>query len=307
MVYTGDQDVQKKGFDQNSYRNQIADMLNKSEKLKQKLSEIKEQLHGQNLYKESMVIVINGPDFSNGNPTLRLDFSDTNPDVTGIIDNSSTIQNWYVINDDDSKELVRLRSEQEPKLLPPLLVQNGKYIRTDSREEVMMRGYHYGTDQKTWFAVEPELTQAKYEGGVNFIAFDLDINTINNKISMQKLAKYLAYVRNRLGFRIVVTTGWKGDDALQVDDTIADNWRSLLEFQDQNNIFLNGNNFGALAQRAIDICSLRSEPNDKSTVFNLNYKTAADEVRRILGNNTIIGLTPGNWFGDSPPDRAIAS
>src|SRR5206468_3214306 len=102
----------------------------------------------------------------------------------------------YVINENDSQELVRLRGEQEPRLLPPLVVQNGKFIRTDSGEEVMLRGYHYGIDQKFWNVVEIDFTNVKEWADGNLIALDLGFENLNNEYSMQKLSQMISYGRN---------------------------------------------------------------------------------------------------------------
>jgi hypothetical protein len=305
LVYVGDKDVQEKGFYQKAYRTDIAEQLNNNAELKWKLSEIKDKLPSQDLTPTLMTIVINGPDFSNNTANLIAGANETNPVVTGIAANLGATPKWYRIEETDRMDLVRLDSEQEPMLLPPLKVEGGRYIRTDSGEGVMMRGMNYGVFQQRrlgWdasaYVADLAFKELKDAGG-NFLVISLKRDAIENQSAQYflRLSEHLKLAR-KYGIRTMLTIGWLNDKEMirVVDEQVAQDWKSLVNFTDETNPFIAGQNFAALLRKTVDVFQMISEPQGDFSVFNPNLDNACGEIRSQVGSEAICGFSNGCWF-----------
>src|SRR3990167_765797 len=208
----------------------IASQLSNQEELKSQIEEINNQLPENE--KNRAIIVING-EALNSNQA----------EVTQIaIRSNLPIEKRYLLENGTLRQMLK---EEEPLLMAPLSAPDHRFIRTDTGEQVMLRGVnlqHLNWGQFSWNKPERALNVLKgiKEMGANYVVIMWNSGLIEDPVYIESLLNALEYAHNGLGLRVQLDLVSRGlsnpndpysdtETGIRIlDEQVTKYWKKLL-------------------------------------------------------------------------------
>ena len=156
-------------------KQEIADQLNNQEELKSQIEEINNQLSSND--KANGIVVINGEDLSQAQITQV------------AVRWGLPVEKRYLFENGILRQMTK---EEEPLLMAPLSAPDHRFIRTDTGEQVMLRGANilYFTFGPEAYAqrelLNRELEALKYMGG-NYVVFNWNSGFVEDSVYVNRL------------------------------------------------------------------------------------------------------------------------
>jgi len=284
-------------------KQEIADQLNNQEELKSQIEEINNQLPENE--KKSAIIVING-EALNSNQA----------EVTQIaIRSNLPIEKRYLLENGTLRQMLK---EEEPLLMPPLSAPDHRFIRTDTGEQVMLRGVnlqHLNWGQFSWNKPERALNVLKgiKEMGANYVVIMWNSGLIEDPVYIESLLNALEYAHNGLGLRVQLDLVSRGlsnpndpysdtETGIRIlDEQVTKDWKKLLVDSE----------VALRIGRTVDIFNIISEPanpkiSGKQSFFDPVLNDSCQVIRSSLNNpNAICGYSAGRWGWAGDADELI--
>lgn len=274
------------------YKGNQASQINNNLELKSQLELIKQQVNQSN---NNTIVVNNGQ-------------------VSQVIETDKIYNNVISRYFWENGSLRQMTKEEEPLLMAPLSAPDHRFIRTDTGEQVMMRGVHI-----LHFSWSPEvinvdvdsmenLLNGVKEMGANYIVMQWNSGFVDNPDYVNKLVDTLKLAKNKYGFRVQLDLWARGlegttpDHIEIVDSQITDDWRKLLS--NPETAFWIG--------RTVDIFTVISEPTHNiqgqgnPSFFDPVLSETSEVVRSSINNpNAIIGYSAGRWGWAGDADELL--
>ncbi len=281
--------------------------------LKYSLHKMKNYLQENNIKLQDAVVIINFNLVPKNSSTPTPDGTKPEPSSAYIfVKTSGNTNDWYELDFKEGGNISRLSREDEPILLPPLSSPRNHYIRTDTKETVMLRG---GMIPHFWFAPEAIVLQnidgvlsRMKEMRLNWVVIPWNSGFAENEHYVEKLINTVRLAKQKYGLRVQLDLHSRGmkkypDDlynAVQIivlDSQVKDDWNKLLS--DPNTAFW--------LEICVDIFTVLSEAETQSSggppsFFNPILNETAEIIRAKLNNpNKVIAYTGGKngWAGDA--------
>src|SRR3989344_8738437 len=274
-------------------KQEIADQLNNQEELKSQIEEINNQLPENE--KKSAIIVING-EALNSNQA----------EVTQIaIRSNLPIEKRYLLENGTLRQMTK---EEEPLLMPPLSAPDHRFIRTDTGEQVMLRGANilYFTFGPEAYAqrelLNRELEALKYMGG-NYVVFNWNSGFVADPDYVSRLVKALEYAKNVYGFRVTLDLTIRGlgdqndpysgmaKQILTVDEQLIEDWKTLLKDKD----------IALRIGKVVDVFTVVGEPvynaqGGRLSLYDPILSQTCNTIRSAVNNpKAICAFSGGEW------------
>src|SRR3989344_5479707 len=274
-------------------KQEIADQLNNQEELKSQIEEINNQLPENE--KKSAIIVING-EALNSNQA----------EVTQIaIRSNLPIEKRYLLENGTLRQMTK---EEEPLLMAPLSAPDHRFIRTDTGEQVMLRGANilYFTFGPEAYAqrelLNRELEALKYMGG-NYVVFNWNSGFVADPDYVSRLVKALEYAKNVYGFRVTLDLTIRGlgdqndpysgmaKQILTVDEQLIEDWKTLLKDKD----------IALRIGKVVDVFTVVGEPvynaqGGRLSLYDPILSQTCNTIRSAVNNpKAICAFSGGEW------------
>src|SRR3989344_3010510 len=236
--------------DDANVKQEVVNLLNNQTDLKRQIEEINNQLPENE--KNRAIIVINGEDSSQ-------------PQITQIaIRSNLPIEKRYLLENGTLRQMLK---EEEPLLMAPLSAPDHRFIRTDTGEQVMLRGVnlqHLNWGQFSWNKPERALNVLKgiKEMGANYVVIMWNSGLIEDPVYIESLLNALEYAHNGLGLRVqldLVSRGLSNPNdpysdtetgIRNLDEQVTKDWKKLLADSE----------VALRIGRTVDIFNIISEP-----------------------------------------------
>ena len=214
--------------------------------------------------------------------------------------------------------LRQMTKEEEPLLMAPLSAPDHRFIRTDTGEQVMLRGVnlqHLNWGQFSWNKPERALNVLKgiKEMGANYVVIMWNSGLIEDPVYMESLLNALEYAHNGLGLRVQLDLVSRGlsnpndpysdtETGIRIlDEQVTKDWKKLLADSE----------VALRIGRTVDIFNIISEPanpkiSGKQSFFDPVLKDSCQVIRSSLNNpNAICGYSAGRWGWAGDADELL--
>ena len=277
----------------------IADQLNNQEELKKQIEEINNQLSSND--KANGIVVINGEDLSQAQITQV------------AVKWGLPVEKRYAF---ENGQLRQMTKEEEPLLMPLLSAPDHRFIRTDTGEQVMLRGANIPDFTFAPRAINIELIDRSFfefkKMGGNHIVIPWNAGFADDSEYTNKLIGALKLAKLKYGFRVQLglhSRGMRDDNdpysgrIIEVmDNQIEKDWNKLLSSPET--AFWVG--------RTVDIFTLISEPQfnpqggRQLSFYDPVLSQACDTIRSSVNNQqAICSFSAGLWSSTSDATELI--